>query len=128
MSIDQFISARQVYREELGRHEAELMAQIKRLDDVLWDQPFSDDEKQTRKKLVDDLGVIRREQFFLAEIDIREFDRQPRIAELRAHFEGLKTDLDQRQAELKRLVGAIQTGTKVIQAVEKVVQQLAALM
>jgi hypothetical protein len=128
MTIPQFVSARQKFREGLGSHDAALIAQIRRIDDVLWDRPFTAAEKQTRAKLVEDLAVIRREQFFLAEADIREFDQQPRIRELRDHFANLKTDLEQRQAALERLVGRITTATRLIGALEKVLQQLAKLI
>lgn len=128
MSVDDFVAARRTYREELGRHEAELMTRLKELDDVLWDRPFSDAEKTRRKTLVEELVVVHREQFFLLEVDIREFDSRPRIAELTAHFERLGKDMKRRQHKLEQLIGGIQSATRVTQALEKVVQQLAALL
>lgn len=128
MSVEDFVAARKLYREELGRHEADLMARLKALDDVLWDRTFTAEEKAQRTSLVDELTAVHREQFFLIEVDIREFDKKPRIAELKAHFDGLTTDMKARQAKLERLIGAVQTGTKVIQALEKVAQKLAALL
>lgn len=128
MSVDNFVAARKAYREELGRHEAELMTRLKALDDVLWDRPFSNEEKTRRKALVDELVVVHREQFFLLEADIREFDSQQRIADLTAHFERVGRDMKRRQHKLEQLIGAVQTGTKVVQALEKMTQQLAALL
>jgi hypothetical protein len=128
MSVDDFVAARKTYREELGRHEAELMTRLKELDDVLWDRPFSEGEKAQRKSLVEELVVVHREQFFLLEADIREFDSQRRIADLTAHFERLGKDMKRRQAKLEQLIGAIKTGTKVLQALEKMTQKLADLL
>jgi len=128
MTIKQFVSARQKFRTELGAHEAALLAQIKKIDDVLFDRPFTGPEKQARAELVDDLGLIHREQFFLAEVDIREFDQQARIDALRDHFTNLKTDLDQRQAALEQLVGRINTATRGAKAAEGAAQQLAGLI
>lgn len=127
MNVDKFVAERTKLREELGRHETALMAQLRSLDDILWERPFNAAEKKKRKALVDALTEVHREQFFLIEADIREFDKKPRILALKAHFEKLAAGMKKRQEKLEKLVGAVQTATKVIKAAEKVAQQLAAL-
>ena len=128
MSIATFKAQRRKYRDELARHEAELLARLKKLDDILWDRPFNEDEKKTRSALVDELSFVRNEQFFLAELDVREFDKQRRIKELIKRFQALQKDATKRREKLEDLVGNIKTATKVIQATEKLTEQLIKLL
>lgn len=128
MSIATFKTQRTRYRDELARHETELLARLGKLDEILWDRPFNAEEKTKRTALVDELGFVRNEQFFLAEIDVREFDRQPRIKDLIKRFEALQKDAARRQKKLEDLVGNIKTATRVIQAMEKLTGQLITLV
>lgn len=128
MSVQEFVLARKGYREELARHEAELMNRLHTMEDILWERPFNDAEKKQREAMVDELTKISRQQFFLAEADIRELNNQSKVQELVNHFSNLKQELKDKQQNLENLVGHFETATKVIQAVEQMVQKLGSMV
>jgi transposase len=127
-TIEAFRGDRAAYKRALLKAEAELKADWEDLREVLFDRPYTDEEKRRLEAIRAALGEVQRNYFYLVQADIREFDRQDRVRELKASFEDQAASLNSRAQELRQVAATLESIESAISAVEKAVGQLGKLL
>jgi hypothetical protein len=117
-SVSQIIELARIVRSEMAQQETTIQDEIDDIDDIQWERPLTDAEREQRKQLRVAQTNVRAAMVQLSNVSVRALDQAPEISRLINAFEAINNDLT-------KDIEDIHEAAAVAEAIQNAVAQIA---
>ena len=117
-SVSQIIEQARKVRSDMAQQESTIQDEIDDIDDIQWERPLTDAEREQRKQLRVAQTNVRAAMVQLSNVSVRALDQAPEISRLINAFEAINNDLT-------KDIEDIHEAAAVAEAIQNAVAQIA---
>lgn len=124
-TIKEIVADSDAVHAELAQQEAALQTEIGNIDDIEWERPLNDAERQQRKDLRAALTDCRAAMIEMSFVTLRALDQAPEVKRLANALKSINAELKDSLKRVEKIASIAKTIPKVLAGIEKVAGKLA---